>query len=274
MKIIFIKLEAMRNTLNDFLKKIVRQIKVIHPLINEFKYELQFFFRQVFKISHEDHLYFLKKIKLSKPEQEYIFIDIGANRGQTIQSVRMLKKFKIISFEPISFLYKKIIKKYKCDYLNTFCFGLSNKESIEYIHTPFYNKVPFYGLSSLSREESLNFFKEDRFLFFNSRLLKVKRLQIKIKTLDSFNLDCDFLKADVQGNELNTIKGAIETIKKSQPFIILERPSKDLEVEFLKQFGYKPYIFEKGIFYRGFNSYNVIFMKEKHKKMFNKNLFQ
>jgi len=111
-------------------------------------------------------------------------------------------------------------------------------------------------------------------LFFNSGLLKVKKFQIHIKTLDSFNLDCDFLKADVQGNELNTIKGAIETIKKSQPFIILERPSKDLEVEFLKQFGYKPYIFEKGIFYKGFNSYNVIFMKEKHKKMFNKKLFQ
>ena len=64
-----------------------------------------------------------------------------------------------------------------------------NKESIECIHTPFYNKVPFYGLSSLSREETLNFFKEDRFLFFNSGLLKVKKFQIHIKTLDSFNLD-------------------------------------------------------------------------------------
>ena len=264
----------MSKKLNNYLKKIVRQIKVIHPSINELKYDLQFFFRKLFNISHEDHLYFLKKIKLSKKEKEYIFIDIGANRGQTIQSVRMLRKFTMISFEPISYLYKKIIKKYKNNDIKAFCFGLSNKESIECIHTPFYNKVPFYGLSSLSREETLNFFKEDRFLFFNSGLLKVKKFQIHIKTLDSFNLDCDFLKADVQGNELNTIKGAIETIKKSQPFIILERPSKDLEVEFLKQFGYKPYIFEKGIFSKGFNSYNVIFMKEKHKKMFNKKLFQ
>jgi len=129
-------------------------------------------------------------------------------------------------------------------------------------------------LSSLSRKESVNFFKEDRFLFFNSSLLKVKRFQIKIKTLDSFNLDCDFLKADVQGNEINTMKGAYETIKKSQPIIILERPNEDLEVEFLNKLGYKPYIFEKGIFYKGFNSYNVIFMKEKHKKMFNKKIFQ
>ena len=77
----------MSKKLNNYLKKIVRQIKVIHPSINEFKYDLQFFFRKLFNISHEDHLYFLKKIKLSKKEKEYIFIDIGANRGQTIQSV-------------------------------------------------------------------------------------------------------------------------------------------------------------------------------------------
>ncbi len=263
----------MINKLNDFLKKIVRQIKVIHPLINELKYDLQFFFRKIFKVAHEDHLYFLKKIKLSKKEKDYIFIDIGANRGQTIQSIRMLRKFTMISFEPISYLYKKIIKKYKEHDIRTFCVGLSNKESIEFIYTPFYNKVPFYGLSSLSREESINFFNEDRFLFFNSCLLKVKKIQINLKTLDSFNLDCDFLKADVQGNEFNTIKGAYETIKKSKPFIILERPSKDLEVEFLKEFGYEPYIFKKNIFHKGFDSYNVIFMTQKHKKMFNKNLF-
>ena len=264
----------MKIKLNNIIKKIVRQIKVLHPSINEFKYDLQFFFRALFRKPHEDHLYFLKKIKLIKPEKDYIFIDIGANRGQTIQSVKILRDFKLISFEPISFLYKKIIKKYKGNDIKTFCLGLSNKESTEFIHTPFYNKVPFYGLSSLSKEESLNFFKEDRFLFFNSDLLKVKKFQIQIKTLDSLNLECDFLKADVQGNEINTIKGAYETIKKSQPFIILERPSKDLEVAFLKEFGYEPYIFKKNIFVKGFKAYNVIFMTIKHKEMFNKNLFK
>ena len=32
----------------NYLKKIVRQIKVIHPSINELKYDLQFFFRKLF----------------------------------------------------------------------------------------------------------------------------------------------------------------------------------------------------------------------------------
>ena len=264
----------MKIKFNTILKKIVRQIKVLHPSINEFKYDLQFFFRALFRKPHEDHLYFLKKIKLTKPEKNYIFIDIGANRGQTIQSVKLLRDFTMISFEPISYLYKKIIKNYRSNDIKIFCLGLSNKESTEFIYTPFYNKVPFYGLSSLSREESLNFFNEDRFLFFNSDLLKVKKFQIEIKTLDSLNLSCDFLKADVQGNEINTIKGAYETIKNSQPFIILERPSKDLEVAFLKEFGYEPYIYKKNIFVKGSNAYNVIFMTKNHKNMFNKNLFK
>lgn len=260
----------MRILPKDLLNKIVRQIKVIHPSINEFKYDLQFFFRDIFKIPHEDHLYFLKLIKLSKPENEYIFIDIGANRGQTIQSVSMLRKFNIVSFEPLTYLYKKIKKKYKGYNINPFCYGLSNKESTALIYTPFYNNVPFYGLSSLSKKESLYFFKKDRFLFFKKSLLKVKRSEIKIKKLDSFNLKCDFLKADVQGNEINTIKGAYETITESEPIIILERPSEDLEVAFLKDLGYSPFIFKKDNFYKGFNSYNVIFMKNHHKRMFNK----
>ena len=45
---IFTNLQFMKIKFNTILKKIVRQIKVLHPSINEFKYDLQFFFRALF----------------------------------------------------------------------------------------------------------------------------------------------------------------------------------------------------------------------------------
>ena len=43
---------------------------------------------------------------------------------------------------------------------------------------------------------------------------------ITLKTLDSFNLKPDFIKIDVQGYELEVLKGSIETLKHTQALII------------------------------------------------------
>lgn len=46
---------------------------------------------------------------------------------------------------------------------------------------------------------------------------------IELRTLDSFHLAPDFIKIDVEGYELAVIKGAVETIQRSHPTIILEQ---------------------------------------------------
>lgn len=86
---------------------------------------------------------------------------------------------------------------------------------------------------------------------------------VEVKTLDKFNIeDIGLIKIDVEGNELNVLKGAVETLKKSNyPKILFEAWSHDWFVEqkkelfsFLQDIGY-------GII--PINGYSEMFIAEK-----------
>jgi FkbM family methyltransferase len=62
-----------------------------------------------------------------------------------------------------------------------------------------------------------------------------KKQMQKIKTLDSFNLEgVGLIMCDTEGYELNVVKGALETIKKFKPVLVLEFHNRNLT----KKFGY------------------------------------
>ena len=59
---------------------------------------------------------------------------------------------------------------------------------------------------------------------FNAQVVEDKNGQENVRTLDSFNLDnISFIKIDVEGYELNLLKGAQETIEKNKPVIFIEK---------------------------------------------------
>ena len=61
---------------------------------------------------------------------------------------------------------------------------------------------------------------------------------IPMLTLDTLNLDaCDFIQFDLEGYEINALKGAAKTIEKYKPVISCERGNDEI-LDFLKQFGY------------------------------------
>lgn len=63
-------------------------------------------------------------------------------------------------------------------------------------------------------------------------------LEIDVRTLDSFNLPAvDFIKIDVEGFEHPVIKGAVETIQKHRPVVIIEQKPDNAERHGFKRFG-------------------------------------
>ena len=132
----------------------------------------------------------------------------------------------------LEFLYKQ--EKY--DY---FIGLLSDTDGLRY--KCFYNRMLFGG-NSYKREVGYNngqCFPEDRFLRLNTYTLDTLAKQ------HSFEYP-DLLKIDVQGSELDIIKGPTETLKRCK-YLIVElqdtdynknAPKADEAIEYLKSIGY------------------------------------
>ena len=141
---------------------------------------------------------FLNNIK----KKHEAYTDIGSHNGSAFEQIYNFFQRKIYSayfFEPDSknfTLLKKKIKKssYPSCKLNFFNVSLSNKNGVVKFHDG-YNY-----LSKISNYGSVN----------------VKKL-----TLDEYQIIPTLLKIHVEGEELNVLKGSIETIKYARPIIFV-----------------------------------------------------
>ena len=151
--------------------------------------------------SHEYELFSVQQfLKLKRR-----FIDIGANRG--MYSFFYSNHFKYVEcFEPIKEITNKLAYLNKKN-ISIHNIGLSNKNESKTLYIPYKNNSLATPLASI-----------------NKPLKSVyQKRRIELQTLDYFDFkDVDFIKIDVEGNELNVIKGAIQTIQKWNPILLIE----------------------------------------------------
>lgn len=159
---------------------------------------------------------YLKKLNLK------YFIDVGAHKGEFLNYLLSINYKKIYCFEPQKKIFKILYKNFKNKKnIQFFNLGLAHKNS----------KIIFYE-NKLSSTSSFSVGKNTPFskiknLIINSKNFYVDKYPINVKTLDEifinkkiFNI---FLKIDVEGFELNVLKGAKKTISKKVKFILIER---------------------------------------------------
>ncbi len=149
---------------------------------------------------------FLKQ--LGKNKEKLVIFDVGANIGKySLECVRFVKNSEIYAFEPSKKTFETLknnLKNFKGIHLHNIGFGRKNKTEIL-----FYNEKNS-GLASLHNRnlEHMN-------ILFN------KKEKVKIETVDSFCKknsikEIDLLKIDVEGNELNVLKGAKNMLKQKK----------------------------------------------------------
>lgn len=154
--------------------------------------------------------------KILKPNMT--FVDIGANQGEyTIFAAKRLVQGKVISFEPLSISYEHLKENIELNQFNnviTYNFALSDTKGYADIYTSDDLEIHSSfneGLSSLYRSN------------YRNNLLE----KVQVEVFDSVwknyqDLDLNIIKIDVEGSELPVLKGAINTLKKYKPLIILE----------------------------------------------------
>jgi FkbM family methyltransferase len=171
-----------------------------------------------------------------------VFIDIGSNFGFYSVLLKLNNpKLRVYSIEPINELVNANLKFHEANMLeaNVLCSALSDQDGEMQINIP----------TSSSPKELLTATLEKNF-FYNKKFT-LKERKIAVDTLDRFSKksftlhDRHFLiKVDVEGHELNVLKGAVQFITERKPWIICEidhASNKKVQlIEYMKGLEYFP----------------------------------
>ncbi len=153
-----------------------------------------------------------------------VIIDIGANVGwYSLSLSKYVPHGSIMAFEPMPSIFEHLKKNIELNNIVNIRaqnIGLSDKPGI----------LGFYYDPKFSAATSLRNLHENR---------KKKKIRCRVRRLDDFILRTtsriDLIKCDVEGAELFVIKGALETLKKTRPVLLLEMLRK-----WSAKFGYHP----------------------------------
>jgi FkbM family methyltransferase len=174
------------------------------------------------------------------PERRGLFLDVGANAGQSATSFRIYAKNPIFSIEPNPFHEKDL--RYIGRLVHDFRYlivGAGAEEASMELHIPVYRGVPITAEAALDRKEVADSSSLRGHL--GARMdgpdFEIVTRSVRIIPLDSLDLFPDFLKLDVQGHESQALIGLRQTLTRSRPILMVEVPDEDTRT-FLADLGY------------------------------------
>jgi FkbM family methyltransferase len=207
-------------TMDQILGKVKWALVSVAPL----KFRLPILYRsQLLKGSCENELRYLDKILSGKK----VAIDVGVYEGWFSYAMSRLFS-KVYSFE-INSEIAKYLTECDLDNVELINVGLSASSEETTLYIPVVQGVPQFGWASL---------ESDNHPGAESHLKK----SVKIQPLDSFNIqEVDFIKIDVEGHELEVLKGARRTISSNMPIILVEIKDRNVAcvTDFLSAIGYQ-----------------------------------
>ena len=242
------------------MKKLLRTLQVQFPYLLDAKFKLMRFLRNILRIPFENDFYALS---LFPDVEDALFLDVGANRGQSSDAILMKRKnIWIYLFEPNELLAEKLKGMFGHNeriVINNFGLGDENTHGI--LVVPFYKKWMFDGLASFDEDKARNWLK-GRVYFYSERFLTLHKSKCQIKILDELELAPFFIKLDIQGYEYRALKGGERTLRAHEPVLLVESPD-DATINYLNRLGYQPYAFTQGKFILGLKGKsNTFFMTE------------
>jgi FkbM family methyltransferase len=245
--------------MNKNLLKFFRSIQVHFPQLQDLKFDVQRSYRAITDQTHEKEFEFVTAF--SNPTDN-VFLDIGANRGDAIQSILMRQpNAKVYAFEPNHYLAGKLNRLYhQNEHVKILNCGLGNEAAKFDLYVPFYNNYMFDGLASFKEQNARDWLR-NRLYGYKESKLEVKKINCEVKRLDDFNLKPCFIKMDVQGFEYEVLLGGINTLKNSRPVILMESPQYR-ELDLLYSLNYQPFITRGDKLVLGTKNYNVFFIPE------------
>ncbi len=155
-----------------------------------------------------------------------VAIDVGANEGLFTYGLARLYE-RVHAFEINPALAARL-QQWDSSRVEVHPVGLSRHEGTATLHTPYWQGRRLHGWASL---ESGGCPVAERY----------DEMQVAVRPLDAFDLQgVTFIKADVEGHEVELLAGGRETIKRNRPVILLEVKENNLAAvrSFFEGIGY------------------------------------
>jgi FkbM family methyltransferase len=183
-----------------------------------------------------------------RERQRALCIDIGANYGQSVGSISaVLNAPHIVAFEPNPVAYEHLAK----------IAGVSKSLSVHHcalgeqpgrlnLYIPSCARVTldqFASTTPVQTDRMVRAFVDAGFTFAATSPIQVMAYEVEVRRLDDFDLAPDFVKIDVEGGELAVLRGAVWTLNRSRPVLMIENGERPELMSWLKERSYQRYIF-------------------------------
>ncbi len=204
------------------LRKAIRTAQNRLPSLREAKNEFYHWSRDRFGLLHDPAFAAVARLP-RRPDD--LFLDVGANRGQSILSLRRLRPdAAIVSFEPNPAMVRWLRGHFQEGPTWTLePFGLGVAADHRTLFTPRYRDFAYDGLATFSRDAARAYLSKDTVFGFDPRHLTLDEEPCETRTLDSFDLRPTFIKIDVEGLEHEVLQGGARTLRACEPVLMVER---------------------------------------------------
>ncbi len=195
--------------------------------------------RSVLRLHHESEFRALKSLRAT---DRPVLIDVGANRGQSIASMLLYHKdADIVAFEPNCKLVPRLRHKFRRhNNVRIRSSALESSSGWADLHIPFYGNCMLDGLASLGRNRARTWLAKHPLIGYAPESLKLKSTQVELQKLDHYQYRPTFIKIDVEGSELEVVRGAEQTLRTCKPMLMVESAHPKGPVsELLHAWGYK-----------------------------------
>jgi FkbM family methyltransferase len=178
-----------------------------------------------------------------------LFIDVGANAGQSAVSLRSVNRsLRILSFEPNPLL-EPLLRQLSNELLDGFDYrmiGLSDHRHSTVLYVPVIDGLLVTPLATLDRSVFERQHYHDQLVDLSlDGKYGIAEVSVELERFDDLDLDPAVVKIDTEEHELTCLAGMIETIGRCSPILMIEdNPQTNEIASFLATVGYEPFLYD------------------------------
>ena len=193
-------------------------------------------------VVHDPEYWGLRAIAM---EPAPVALDVGANRGQSIVSLKVLFPDIVVHAFEANPLFHDCLTRLAAsigDSVRVHPYGLGRADERLVLHVPYVGDEPYFEEATTRPEQ---FAKPWIAAMFRARGdVRLEECIVPVRRGDDLELSPAIIKIDVEGAELDVLQGLRGTITRSLPALLIENSDWDGVTPFLSELGYEPFRWE------------------------------